>query len=229
MMSQIDELNFIFLTLKKKLPVVIFPSEMYITPKQPRAIETERRFLESMDMLLVSNSYSKLSIEMIAEHAHLQKGAFLNRFGSKKQALFLLFRLYCEECYSTINEISQLVPNTTLSLNEMCASVSSQFEQLLIKNFSANRAMYECFAEDLEVHELTKGIFKSCVAMMLGIQNRYGLLNHEAKGNAFAATQLLVTINFNVVMKAMPAMPIEKTKRHKLIGNIIAEALTFKS
>jgi hypothetical protein len=202
---------------------------MYITPKQPRAIETERRFLESMDALLTSTSYSTLSIEMIAEHAHLQKGAFLNRFGSKKQALFLLFKQYCDECYRSIDEMSQSVPNTNLGLVDLCAEISATFERLLIKHFSSNRAMYECFGEDLEVHDLTKGIFKRTVAMMMGIQKHYGLIQPEVQNNAFSATQILVTINFNFVMKAMPALPIEKAKRHRLIGKLIAEALAFKS
>lgn len=202
---------------------------MYSPPKQPRAIETERRFLESMDELLASTSYSKLTIEMVADHAHLQKGAFLNRFGSKKQALFLLFKQYCDACYRGIDEMSQSVPKTQLGLDGLCAEISAKFEHLLVKHFSANRAMYECFAEDLEVHELTKGIFKRTVALMVSIQQRYGLDNPDADENAFAATQVLVTINFNFVMKAMPALPIDKTKRHRLIGKLIAEALAFET
>lgn len=204
-------------------------STKYISPKQPRAIETERRFLESMNELLVSTSYRQLSIEMIAAHSNLQKGAFLNRFGSKRQALFLLFQQYCEDCYRNIDDMSQLVPYTDLSINEICANISSIFEQLLITHFSSNRAMFECFGEDLEVHELTKGIFKRTVAMMRAIQLRYGLNSQEAEANAFAATQILVTINFNFVMKAMPGLPIDKAKRHQLIGKLIAEALAFES
>lgn len=201
---------------------------MYTPPQQQRAIESERRFLESMNALLKSTSYSKLSIEMIAAHSHLHKGAFLNRFGSKKQALFLLFKQYCDDCNCRIDQMNRSVPHANLSLSELCMNISATFEELLVKHFSSNRAMYECFAEELEVHELTKSIFKRTVAMMISIQKHYKFIRTDSHENAFAATQLLVTINFNSVMKAMPGLPIDSIKRHRLIGKMISEALTFE-
>lgn len=65
--------------------------------------------------------------------------------------------------------------------------------------------------------------------MMREIQKKFFADSACSDVGAFAAAQLMVTINYNVVMKAMPAMPIEKSMRHKLIGKLIAEALTFKS
>lgn len=204
-----------------------YHTTMYNPPKQQRAIDTERRFLEAMDALLTSSSYSKISIEMIASHANLHKGAFLNRFGSKKQALVVLFGQYCEECYCHIDDMIRSVPKTGSNIESIGADISATFEQLLVKHFSANRGMYECFGEDLKVHPLTKGIFKRTVVMMKVIQSHYGITQRRASAQAFAATQILVTVNFNFVMNAMPGLPASQVKRHQLIGKLIAETLAF--
>lgn len=199
----------------------------YTPPKQQRAIETENRFLDAMDELLVTTSYAQLTIERIAVKAGLNKGSFLNRFGNKKQALFVLFKRYCDECQQRIAQKSSNISSADLPLDEICAEVSEQFEQLLIKHFSANRAMYECFTQELEVDDMTKNIFRSAVALMMVIQDRYAIAVVDREESAFYATQLLVTLNFNCVMKAMPAMPVDKSKRHKLVGKLLAQALMF--
>lgn len=200
---------------------------MYSRPQQSRAQATEQRFLDAMDHLLVIKSITKLTIDEIADQAQLSRGAFLKRFGSKKQALILLFRRHCDECNEVMRDIVRGLGNDGQSLLGACTHASTSFELLLIKHFSSNRAMYELYLEDLEVHELTKGIFLNAVNMMREIQKTYLSGTASSDVGAFAAAQLMVTINYNVVMKAMPAMPIERQVRQPLIGKIIADALAI--
>ena len=69
----------------------------YTPPTQARSRNTERRFLAALDELLRVNGYINTTIDDIADRAGLTKAAFLKRFGSKEQAVILLFSKYCNQ------------------------------------------------------------------------------------------------------------------------------------
>jgi hypothetical protein len=60
---------------------------------------------------------------------------------------------------------------------------------------------------------------------MRAIQKQFLMGTAATDAGAFAAAQLLITINYNYVLKAMPALPSEADKRHQLNGKIVAMAL----
>lgn len=198
---------------------------MYRPPRQSRAIETERKFLQALDELLTEKSFSSTSIQEIAVRAGLDKGAFLKRFGTKKKALELLFEQYCGYVFSTLAELKGQL-ETYNSAQDVCHAMSARLETLLSQNFSANRAMNELYLEELKVDDLTKGIFLATVDLMQAVQRRFqSELSGGGKAGAFAATQLLVTINYNYVLKAMPALPADPEVRHVMVARLLVEAL----
>jgi hypothetical protein len=58
-------------------------------------------------------------------------------------------------------------------LHSALVSTTQGYEALLKKYIASNRAMHEHFLKDLEVHELTKGIFRECVEMMRHIHKQF--------------------------------------------------------
>lgn len=197
---------------------------MYQKPIQPRAVATEQRFLEALHLLLQQKSFGQLTIDDIAEQAGLTHSAFLKRFGSKKQALLVLYERYCEKASSVMAHIAQTMARYE-SMEAVCREMSVQLEQIQLADFPANRAMHEDFLEKLEVDPRTKKIFLECVDLMRCAQRHFKPGPAASDVGAFAAAQLLVTINYNYVLKAMPALPPDFELRHRLIGKIVAEAL----
>lgn len=195
----------------------------YKAPKQQRAIASEREFLAALDGLLQSQSFEATTIEQVAEAAGLTRSAFLRRFGSKEQALFRLFTIYADAASDLMHQcVCDLEHHDSLHrlLTEMCAS----FDALLRTHFSANRGMNEYFKKDLESHDMTKKIFSECVVMMKKIQSKFAPPTASELG-AYAAAQLLVSLNFHYVMRAMPALPLDDYQRHTLNAELIALAL----
>lgn len=76
---------------------------------------------------------------------------------------------------------------------------------------------------ELEAYDLTKRIFTECVHMMKHIQENF--LDKGTYAGVRSAAQVLVTVNFNYVLEAMPALPIDYTKRHQLIADLVETAL----
>lgn len=198
--------------------------EVYRKPLQTRAITSEQRFLDALHELLKEKSLGQLTIDEIAERAFLTRSAFLKRFGSKRQALLILYERYCEKVFVVLRQLEQELPNYA-SAEDACYQVSLHAERLQEADFPANRAMHELFQEDLSVDPRTKAIFLAGVELMRKIQQCW-LQGHPASDTgAFAAAQLLLTIDFNYVLRAMPALPADPEMRHRLIGNIVCEAL----
>ena len=195
----------------------------YKKPKQARAIESEKKFLMALDELLREKSFEETSIEEIAGRSSQTKAAFLQRFGSKDQALFLLFERYAGEASALMSKITAAV-TPQVPLKDCMYKTSYQFDELLQRHFSANRAMNEYFKKQLDSHELTKKIFVECIQMMQRIQQTHGI-HIETDISARSAAQLLVTLNFDYAMKAMRAFPAEPETRHELIADILALAL----
>lgn len=196
----------------------------YQAPKQLRALESENRFLNAFDEILTQKSFGKTTIEHIASHAGLQKGAFLKRFGSKHGALIALFERYCAAALGAISDSHLRISQHTL-LHDLCFELSETLEKLQRSHFSANRAMQEYFMEELEVSPQTKGIFKALVGLMQRIQSHYLADQPCSRAGAYAAAQLMVTLNYNYVLQAMPAFPADHKARHDLIANLVIRAL----
>ena len=60
--------------------------------------------------------------------------------------------------------------------------------------------------------------------MMRSVQSAYSL-NSSSDVGAYAAAQLLVSIDFHYVMKAMPALPADPEVRHQLIADLLVVAI----
>ena len=198
----------------------------YRKPLQPRAKFTKQRFLDALNLLLQDKSLGHLSVDNIAAQAGLTRSAFLKRFGSKKQALFVLWARYCTRASEEMHRITVALP-TFNSLIEVCEHMSQRLEAIQLADFSANRAMHEDFQENLKIDPQTKKIFLECVDVLKKAQERFGGEKSRSDAGAFAAAQLLVTINYNYVLKAMPGLPADDQKRHRMIGEIVALSLSL--
>jgi len=198
---------------------------MYKKPKQSRSQATEERFLTSFAFLLQDHSFHKVSIDDIARHAGLERGAFLKRFGSKKQALLLLWQRYCDKCAAEIDQFILNLPQSKATLDDTCTEISKTLEQLQLEHFAANRAINEHFMEELKIAEPTKLAFLHSVKLMKCVQSKFLKDSTTSEAGAFAAAQISLTINYNYVIKAMPGLPRDAGLRHQLIGSFIASAL----
>ena len=197
---------------------------MYQKPQQLRAQVTEQRFLDTLNELLNEKSLGQLTIDEIAQHAKLTRGAFIKRFGSKKQALLILYERYCDKVLLTMHQIACDLPKFAQA-KDVCYEMSKQAERLQVKDFAANRAMHEFFQEELTVDPRTKAIFLRCVDLMREIQKKFMQGTTASDAGAFAASQLMFTITLNFVLKAMSGLPSEPELRHKLVSEIAVTAL----
>lgn len=197
---------------------------MYQRPIQARAIATESRFLDSVNELLRYKSFAALTVEEIAEHAGLTASAFIKRFGTKKQALLLLWERYCDKASGVMSQIGGNLSQYPGAI-DACIAMSEQLEALQTAYFPVNRAMHEDFQENLKVHPLTKKIYLECVTLMRHIQIRFMEAPTATEHQAFAAAQLLITINYNYVLKAMPGLPADPDVRHLMIARILILSL----
>lgn len=198
----------------------------YTKPTQQRAIETENRFLNALNECLTERSFEETSIDEVANRAGLHRGAFLKRFGSKRQALLVLFARYCDRASAVIQEI-QTNLHRHPTIEAVCYDMSIQLEKIQRADFGANRAMHEDFLNKLETNALTKRIFSETVDLMRHVQKRFLADKPFTDKGAFAATQLLVTINYNYVLRAMPGLPMDDTLRHHLISQCMCSALEY--
>ena len=121
-------------------------------------------------------------------------------------------------------ELNQILHQYS-NAEEVCTEMSKQLEQLQSKHFASNRAMHEIFSEDLVVDIRTKKIFKELVELTKKIQCVFLSDAKVSDNGALSASQLLVTINYNYVLKAMTAFPRDTQSRHHLIGKLVTEAL----
>lgn len=198
----------------------------YRSPVQARGIDTLEKFLESFDEILSSKGYNGASIQEISDAAGLTKAAFLARFKTKKNALLLLFDRYCAAVSQEMSAASLDVVNHN-DAKTCIYDLSYKFEKHLTKHFSSNRAMHEIFLAELKVDERTQKIFCKLVDLMRRVQEVHLTASSHTDNGAFFAAQILVTVNYNYVLQAMPAMPRETSLRHALIAQMVTEALKF--
>mgnify|MGYP000555974606 CR=1 FL=1 len=196
----------------------------YSPPQQPRAIKTERQFLDALDEELKHRSFNQVTIDQIAERAGLHRGAFLKRFGTKKAALLALFDEFCDVAYGLMSSVHTRI-DAEPSLPELLQFMSGELEKIQVAHFSANRAMYEFYLEDLKIDPRTKGIFMSLVQIMRRLQERFAKGRAYSEEGAYAAAQCMITINYTFLLKAMPAYPQDPGQRHALIAQQVLSAL----
>jgi len=199
---------------------------MYRSPTQLRAKRTEDAFLSAFRQLLSDQGFAKTSIDDIALLSGQTRSAFLSRFGTKKATLFILFDEYCAEVSALMSDISEQIQHLPSAM--ACAHLMSiSLEARLTEHFASNRAMHELYLEDLRTDERTQRIFRQLVGLMRKTQATHLPKGTYTDTGAYSAAQLLVTINFNYALKAMPAFAREPEQRHALIVEAIAVALKF--
>ena len=196
----------------------------YRIPIQARALETQDKFLAALDEFLRVRGFAGTSIDDIAACARLNRSAFLSRFGSKEAAAIVLFKRYCEQASEAMSNFSARLGSYQSAHIALC-DASIEYEDLLRAHLGANRAMHEHFVANLEVHQMTKEIFRQSVEMMSRVQEHFLQSEEYNTVGARAAAQFLVTINYNYVLKAMPALPSDPTVRHTLIADILLVSL----
>lgn len=194
----------------------------YKTPLQPRALTTEQKFLDALNDMLQHKSLGLLTIDEIAAKAGLTRSAFLKRFGTKKQALMVLYGRYCEKVVAAMAAVAQDVPNFS-DAHQACLRICSDAQELQTAYFSANRAMHEHFMEDLTVHPQTQALFLQCCDLMRQIQKVH--VRSGTDVGAYSAAQLIFTLTCNHVLKAMPGLPRDRQTRQTLMANIVSRAL----
>ena len=64
-----------------------------------------------------------------------------------------------------------------------------------------------------------------CVNLMRLVQGQFLEAKSFSDQGAFAAAQLIITINYNYVLRAMPGLTVNHDDRHRLIGEIVAMGL----
>lgn len=194
----------------------------YKVPRQPRALTTEQKFLDALNVILQHKSLAHLTIDEIAANAGLTRSAFLKRFGTKKQALLVLYDRYCEKVVVAMTAVTTDM-HRFADAHEACFRICADAQELQAAYFSANRAMHELFMEDLNAHPQTKAMFMRCCDLMRQIQKV-----HVGAGTdigAYAAAQLVFTLTYNHVLKAMPGLPRDKQTRHTLMATLVSQAL----
>ena len=193
-------------------------------PTQTRSKLTERKFLRAFNELLQLRGFAGTTVDDVAELSGQTRSAFLKRFGSKQGALEVLFQTYCDAASATMRDVVLELGNG-IALHSTLSTTSQRFDSLLEKHKASNRAMHEHFMIQLEVHDLTKGIFTDCVHMMKHIQKKFLDESTYTDAGAWSAAQVLVTVNFNCVLGAMPALPVDYSMRHHLIADLVETAL----
>ena len=180
--------------------------------------------MRAFDELLRLHGFSQTTVDDVAELSGQTRSSFLKRFGSKQGALEVLFEKYCDDASAAMRDIMSELQHTT-GLHPILMSVSQRYEALLQTHKASNRAMHEHFMKDLEVHELTKAIFRQSVEMMGRIQHRFLEQGTYTDKGAWSAAQILVTVNYNYVLEAMPALPAGYSERHHLIADLLETVL----
>lgn len=195
-------------------------------PKQCRAILSESAYLDAFERLIAERGYTRTSVEAIASEVGLTKAAFLSRFGSKKVALLLLFDRYCAKASAMMQALRPGIPEMA-SADAAIREFSVTLEQIQLAYFASNRAMQELFLEELTVDDRTRKIFLELVDLMRLVQQHHMQGVPCTDTGAFAAAQIVVSINYNYVLRAMPALPRDHETRHRMTARMAVEALSF--
>ena len=196
---------------------------MYVEPQQPRAIASEAKFLAALRDLLLEKSYHNVTVADIAERSALSTGAFVTRFGTKREALDRLFQEFCTDVYDALDALAASLPDGDDAAESTLRLLSQTYESLVMKHWGANRAMHEIFLVEEQIDPQTKGIFKATIDLFLLLFASPS--DVPTPGQMFAAVQLLVTLNYNFCLGAMPGLPSISAERHRIISQAIYSAM----
>jgi AcrR family transcriptional regulator len=190
----------------------------YRSPVQDRAIKTEHSFVEAAKKLFADRGFAATTIDDIAAEANLHRGAFLKRFGSKHTVKLIIYEEYCRDALCAMDKFVSNLPTAQFqSLEDAFSAVSQGLEQLQRQHFAANRVMYEDYASGLIVHEKTKEIFRALVKLVEATDLHLNPQVNRDKSIYFNTSQLLVTLNYENVLSAMPGLPQCPLARQKII------------
>jgi AcrR family transcriptional regulator len=190
---------------------------------QERSKQSEERCISALHALLATQSFSATTVRQIAERACLSPPAVIKRFTTKTNILLALFEQYCLKVYGVLHTLESA---TFTDLAELCETLSKEYVALLLADLPANKGMNELYMVDLKVHPLTAGIFRETCRVLEGLAKKTEPDANITTEGTFAASQVLVTTNFNYHLGAMPAFPADDEKRHKLIAQMMVAALT---
>jgi AcrR family transcriptional regulator len=196
----------------------------FTPPKQDRSRLSTDAFLDALEACLNTTGMTRTTIEQVAERAQLGRAAFLRRFGSKREAVLVLYDRYANQCVTELDRMRATVDNCAAA-EDFLTSLYAATEQMELAHFGLNLAMHQDFADELETAAGTKRVFYAFLGIMEKLQDRF--LPPEAKSaeGRFAASQLIITLSLNYTLRAMPGMPRDAGRRHALMGQIAWLAL----
>jgi AcrR family transcriptional regulator len=195
-------------------------SVSYRRPVQSRAIETERRFKDSARILFEEQGSFLTTIDEIAGNAMLHRGALLKRFGSKDGLKLSLYIDYFEDAEERISDYRhRLLEARFRDLDHALFFASKSIEETQVIHLSVTRLMYEDFSVEFSEKRAARSLF--CRAVRL-VNETYSYFNPDRTHNrigARACTQLIVTLNFEYVVKALDGFPQDAELRHRMISS----------
>lgn len=196
----------------------------FTPPKQDRSRQSTDAFLDALEACLNSTGMTRTTIEQVAERAQLGRAAFLRRFGSKREAVLVLYDRYADQCETELDRFGMGI-GSYMTAEAFLTDLYAGTEQMQLAHFGLNLAMNQDFAEELETAAGTKRVFHGFLAIMEKLQDRF--LPPEAKSveGRFAASQLIITISLNYTLRATPGLPRDAGRRHALMGQIAWLAL----
>lgn len=199
---------------------------IYRISQQDRALKTETAYLDAFERLIAERGYTNTSVDAIAREVGLTKAAFLARFGSKRALLLLLFDRYCAKASAVMQKMTLRIPAMP-SAEAAVYELSTMLEKLQLEDFAPNRAMQELFFEELKVDEHTQKIFLELVDLMRLVQKHHLTGATYTDTGAFSGSQMLLSVNFNYTLRAMPALPRDHETRHQMISRMVVVALSY--
>jgi AcrR family transcriptional regulator len=116
----------------------------YTKPKQERSRRTEQKSLEAFTTLILKNGFARTTLDDIAISSWQTLAAFIKRFGSKEQALLLLYSRYCDEVLQTLERFLASLDQAA-NIEDILRRMSQQFEVLLTNHFAANHTKHDFF------------------------------------------------------------------------------------
>lgn len=193
-------------------------------PKQDRSRLTTDAYLDALEACLNVTGMSRTTIEQVAVRAGLGRTAFIRRFGSKRQAVLVLYDRYAGVCVEELE--AQLKRAATCTAPEtFLAELYAATERMHRIHFGLNMAMLQDFADELATADGTKRVFRAFLSVMAALQVRFLPPTASSTEGQYAASQLIVTTSLNYVLRAMPGMPRDADRRHTLMGRIAWLAL----
>lgn len=196
----------------------------FTPPKQDRSRQSTDAFLDALEACLNTTGMTRTTIEQVAERAQLGRAAFLRRFGSKREAVLVLYDRYADQCVTELDRLRTVV-GSFATAEAFLTSLYAGAEQMQLAHFGLNLAMNQDFADELETAAGTKRVFYAFLGIMEQLQDMFlppETKNAEAR---FAASQLIITVSLNYTLRAMPGLPREAGRRHALMGQIAWLAL----